>query len=643
MRHGFVKIACGTPSIRVADPLHNKEKILSLIKEAHKAGIHLLALPELTLTGSTCGDLFFQSTLSDVVNECVLDICKAVPKNIVVVFGAPVSVCGKLFNAAVVASGGNVLGIVVKNQPDSRYFATLDGEAEFDFYGLRVKFSSSFLFKCNTMADFVFAVELGDDLFSLNSNAVRLAYSGANLIVNIASFEAYSGRWLGICDAAVSKSSFLKCAYLLASSGDGESTTDYVYTAQNLIVEEGLVLSSHSMKEDSVLSSEIDTQTLCFHRRKDSEFRRSGAFSGAFNGAYCGAFSSAFNGKPAPSIGFDLEIGETTLTRNVLRDPFLPEDTKKKNAECEKILTLQALGLKKRIVHTNSKKVFIGISGGLDSTLALLVAVRAFDMLSMDRRGIICVTMPCFGTSDNTKNNAIKLTNSLGCTLKEINISDAVTQHFDDIGQDRNLYNTAFENAQARERTQVLMDLSNKEGGFVVGTGDLSELALGWATYNGDHMSMYSVNGSVPKTVIREIVRFRASQTENVLLKDTLNAILDTPVSPELLPGSQNTEEILGSYELHDFFVYNILCNGYSPSKTFRLAKYAFSGYFSDMEIQNALKVFYKRFFSQQFKRSCMPDGPAVTAVTLSPRGGFVMPSDANSAEFLKELEESFI
>ncbi len=624
MRHGFVKISCVTPSIRIANPEYNKEKILSLVKDAEKEGVHLLAMPELVLTGSTCGDMFFQNTLTDAAEECILDICRQVPKNMVLVFGSPVSHSGKLYNAAIVSSGGKILGAVVKNEERSRYFSSLDKSADFDIGGTMITASPAFVFTCKTMSDFSFTVELGDDLFRLNDNAVKLSYGGANLVVGLSSFEAYSGRALGIRDAAASKSAFLKCAYLLCSAGDGESTTDYVFTAQNLIAENGNVLSSHSMKEDCLLISEIDVQSICFQRKKDSDFK--------------------VENEIAPEVrSFDLEMGETTLTRNISRNPFLPEDVKKKKAECEKILTLQALGLKRRIVHTNSKCLILGISGGLDSTLALLVAVRSFDMLHMDRKKIICVTMPCFGTSSNTKNNAVSLVKALGCTLREINISDAVLQHFDDIGQDRNVYNTTYENAQARERTQVLMDLSNMEGGFVLGTGDLSELALGWATYNGDHMSMYSVNASVPKTVIREIVRLRADLTENSLLRDTLNAILDTPVSPELLPGAQNTEEILGSYELHDFFIYNTLCNGWAPSKTLRLAKYAFNGYFSENEIKNALTVFYKRFYSQQFKRSCMPDGPKVTGVSLSPRGAYCLPSDVSALEFQKELNNSFV
>ncbi len=638
MKHGFIKIAAATPRIKVGDPEYNADRIIDLSRRAQAAGVRILALPELCLTGATCGDLFRSSDFLVRTRRCVERIVRSLPEGIVVIFGAPVRSGGSVFNAAIISrgpAGGNgaeIAACVVKNDPGNRWFShaggTMPGERQKEAFfaersvpllGGPAEFSFGF------GSDFSFAVEIGDDLFSVKSGAASCAARGATLVVNLSAIPAYSGMNPGILESAVSKSLMLKCAYLVASAGEGESTTDYVYTAQNVIAENGEILACANMDEDALLVSEIDAEMIAYRRASDPAFRRSS------DGESGGVAEISISG---------ISSGETALTRRFSKNPFLPEDERRRSVECEKILTLQALALKKRIEHTGVRRVVLGLSGGLDSTLALLVAARAFDMLARDRSGILCITMPCFGTSGTTRGNAVSLAGELGCELREINISDSVNRHFQDIGHDESVHNAAYENSQARERTQILMDVANDEGGFVVGTGDLSELALGWATYNGDHMSNYSVNASVPKTVIRSVVREYAKKTEDAALSETLFSILDTPVSPELLPGAQNTEEILGSYELHDFFIYHFVMNGAGPSKLYRIARRTFSGEFSDAEILSALNVFFRRFISQQFKRNCMPDGPKVTEVSLSPRGGWVMPSDASPALFIAELEQ---
>ncbi len=624
MRHGFIKVACATPSVKVADCQNNTERIVSLINRAHEEGVHLLVFPELSITGCTCQDLFFQQTLLDSAKEYSISVAENVPRNMVVVFGAPLQIGVKVYDCAVVASTGKILGIVPKTSCNRRWFSSLNENVTAEIGDVSVSVSDSLVFSCNQMPSFRFSCEIGEDLLRIDSPSSFYVQSGANIIVNLSAFASFVSQETKVEDFAKAQSAKLKCAYILANAGEGESTTDCVYAAQNAVYENGSCLAFQSMNEDTLLITETDLQALEFARRTDSDFD-------------CQTYGDV------SYIGFDIEIGETQLTRNINSNPFVSQDIKTQRAQCSKMFTLQALGLKKRIIHTHSEKAVIGISGGLDSTLALLVAVKTFDMIGLDRSNIICVTMPCFGTSDNTKNNAVTLVKNLGCTLIEINIRESVSQHFRDIGQDETLYDTTYENSQARERTQVLMDIANKENGLVIGTGDLSELALGWATYNGDHMSMYSVNASVPKTVIRLIVRNYAGASENSALRDVLFAVLDTPVSPELVPGTQNTEDLVGPYELHDFFIYHILKSGSSPSKVFRLAKHAFGETYSEDTIMKWLKIFYRRFFSQQFKRSCLPDGPKVTAVSISPRGAFQMPSDACVQEWKKELEQSLI
>lgn len=628
MRHGFIKVAAATPSTRVADCQYNSERILDLISKASEEGVHLLVLPELCVTGYTCQDLFFQQTLIDSAKESALNIASRVPKNMVVVFGCPVEFRGKLHNCAIVASAGQVLGIVPKiNIPnyqefyEQRWFTpALPNEELIDFGDNQVYMSGKLIFTCNQLPLFRLACEVCEDLWVPNPPSVNHAINGATVIANPSASDEYAGKGEYRNSLVEGQSARLICAYIYADCGEGESTTDLVYTGHDLICENGSTIAHHSMNEDQLLISEIDLQKLEHERRIRNTFVTT-------------------NDKEYRYIGFNIEIGDTPLTREIERNPFIPKNITVSDDRCEEILNLQTLALSRRLAHTKSRTAIVGISGGLDSTLALAVAVRSADKLCWDRNSIICVTMPCFGTTEHTKSNAEKLAECYGCRLLTINISDAVNQHFADIGQDPNNYDATYENSQARERTQVLMDLANMYNGIVVGTGDLSELALGWATYNGDHMSNYGINSGVPKTVVRELVSYIAKTTESNELASVLESIVNTPISPELLPGDQQTEDLVGPYELHDFFIYHVLRWGCSPSKVLRLALYVFEPDYSEETIKKWLKVFYRRFFAQQFKRSCLPDGPKIGSVSLSPRGDWKMPSDACVLEWNKELE----
>lgn len=630
MRHGFIKVAAATPSIKVADCAYNADRILSLVKEAHEEGVHLLVLPELCITGYTCGDLFFQQALIESARECAIRVASKVPRNMVVVFGAPVELRGKLHNCAIVASAGKVLGIVPKiNIPnyqefyEQRWFTpALPNEELVEFGDDRVYMGGKLIFTCNQIPYFRLACEVCEDLWVPNPPSVNHAINGATVIANMSASDEVTGKSAYRFNLVQGQSARLVCGYVYADAGEGESTTDLVFVGNNMVCEDGLCLASHSMKPDTLLVTELDLQRLEHERRIRNTFVTT-------------------NDKQYRYIGFDIELGETPLTREVDSHPFVPNDDDEANRRYEEVLTLQALALKQRLTHTGCRSAVIGISGGLDSTLALIATVKAFDMMGLDRSNITCITMPCFGTTAKTRSNAVILSERYGCTVMTIDITAAVLQHFADIGQDPEVYDVTYENSQARERTQVLMDVANKNGGMVIGTGDLSELALGWATYNGDHMSMYAVNASVPKTLVRKLVEYTARTTDDSILSDTLKAILDTPISPELIPGSQITEDFVGPYELHDFFIYNVLRWGSSPSKVYRLAKHAFEGEYSDETILKWLKVFYRRFFSQQFKRSCMPDGPKVGTVTLSPRGDWRMPSDACVRTWQEELEHN--
>ncbi len=630
MRHGFIKVAAATPSIKVADCAYNADRILSLVKEAHEEGVHLLVLPELCITGYTCGDLFFQQALIESARECAIKVASRVPRNMVVVFGAPVELRGKLHNCAIVACAGKVLGIVPKiNIPnyqefyEQRWFTpALPNEESVEFGDDVVYMGGKLIFTCNQIPYFRLACEVCEDLWVPNPPSVNHAINGATVIANMSASDEVTGKSAYRFNLVQGQSARLVCGYVYADAGEGESTTDLVFVGNNMVCEDGLCLASHSMKPDALLVTELDLQRLEHERRIRNTFVTT-------------------NDKQYRYIGFDIELGETSLTRDVDSHPFIPSNDGEANRRYEEVLTLQALALKQRLTHTGCRSAVIGISGGLDSTLALIATVKAFDMMGLDRSNITCITMPCFGTTAKTRSNAVILSERYGCTVMTIDITAAVLQHFADIGQDPEVYDVTYENSQARERTQVLMDVANKNGGMVIGTGDLSELALGWATYNGDHMSMYAVNASVPKTLVRKLVEYTARTTDDSILSDTLKAILDTPISPELIPGSQITEDFVGPYELHDFFIYNVLRWGSSPSKVYRLAKHAFAGEYSDETILKWLKVFYRRFFSQQFKRSCMPDGPKVGTVTLSPRGDWRMPSDACVRTWQEELEHN--
>lgn len=625
MRHGFIKVACATPSVKVADCKFNTDRIISLIENAKEEGVHLLVLPELCVTGSTCQDLFRSQTLLESAKDCISEIALAVPRNMIAVFGAPVSASGRLFSCAVVASDKKILGLIPKTfipSNQSQFSKPLNSETTADFAGTSVPMGTNLTFTCEQMPSFCLACEVGEDYENALSPVEKLALSGATVIACPCAQSQYSGMGLKRLNTVKQKSERLVAGYVLANAGFGESTTDYVFTASNIISENGRVLTRQRMKEDRLLVSELDLQLLEHDRFSNLAFKNN--------------YETNNN-----TIFFSIEMGETSLTRKIDCSPFIPEEIEKQNHRAEEILNLQSLGLEKRILHTNAKTAIIGISGGLDSTLALLATVKAFDRLNMDRSDIICVTMPCFGTTSRTKTNAQILVEELRCTLKTINIANAVSAHFEDIEQDPENYDAAFENSQARERTQVLMDMANQKNGLVVGTGDLSELALGWATYNGDHMSNYAVNSDIPKTLVQNIVRYVADTSDNEVLKNTLYSILETPISPELVPGKQETENIVGPYELHDFFLYYTLRYGFQGSKIYRLAKYAFDGVYDEQTILKWLKTFIRRFFSQQFKRSCMPDGPKVLSIGLSPRGEWAMASDACASQWLEELESS--
>lgn len=702
MKHGFLRVAAATPVIKVADCDYNSERIIELIEQAERLGNKLIVFPELCVTGYTCGDLFLQDTLLNGAMEKVKMIAGSTRgKEIVAIIGFPYAVRGKLYNTAAVLQGGKVLGLVPKmNIPnytefyEGRYFTPGYMEPiSIQFQGEEVYFGSKILFECKDIPDFILGVEICEDLWVPKSPSVEHCIAGATIIANPSASDELTGKDVYRRELVKSQSGKLVCGYLYCDAGEGESTTDVVFAGHNLIAEYGAILAESQVFENGIISSEIDLGKLKSERRRmltyftpDSQAYQVVSYelnnrrnqlsnrrneqnniSNVSNSQYTELNSSSteFNGN---SNDFDrnskeennrtnqqnsdlsewnskgYELPEIELTRYIDPAPFVPSAKADRDKRCKDIINIQAMGLKTRLSHIGGKCVVLGISGGLDSTLALLVAYRAFELLSLDKSGIISVTMPCFGTTDRTYNNAVELSRRLGVTLLEIPIRAAVEQHFKDIGHDRNQHDLTYENSQARERTQVLMDVASKYNGFVVGTGDMSELALGWATYNGDHMSMYGVNASVPKTLVRYLVSYFADTTEDVKLQEVLEDILDTPVSPELLPPrdgeiSQKTEDIVGPYELHDFYLYYILRFGFTPGKVYHLAKIAFVNRYSEEVILKWLKVFYTRFFTQQFKRSCLPDGPKVGSVSVSPRGDLRMPSDASASLWMKELE----
>jgi len=641
MKHGFIKVAAATPVIRVADCEYNAGKIMELIDIAQKQEIKLVVFPELCVTGYTCGDLFLQDTLLRGALESINEITKFTKgKELVVVIGFPYLVKGKLYNTAAVIQNGKVHGLVPKiSIPnytefyEARHFTSgITDPILIKFMGEDIYFGSHILFQCNNMPEFILGVEICEDLWIPQSPSIAHCVAGATIIVNLSASDELTGKDTYRRELVKSQSARLVCGYLYADAGEGESTTDVVFAGHNLIAENGILLAESVTFENGIISTEIDLGKLKSERRRMH--------------TYLGQNTVPYQVIPFSFKDGDYELAQIPLTRFIDPAPFVPSERSDRDKRCKDIINIQAMGLKTRLAHIGGKCAVLGISGGLDSTLALLVTNKAFEMLGLDKKGILAVTMPCFGTTDRTYNNAIALAQCLGVTLKEIPIREAVELHFKDIEQDKNLQDLTFENSQARERTQVLMDIAGKNNGFVVGTGDMSELALGWATYNGDHMSMYGVNSSVPKTLVRYLVSYFADSTEDNKLREVLLDVLDTPVSPELLPPkdgeiSQKTEDIVGPYELHDFFLYYILRFGFEPDKVFRLAKIAFAATsYEDKVILKWLKVFYKRFFSQQFKRSCLPDGPKVGSVSVSPRGDLRMPSDASAALWMKELDK---
>ena len=641
MRDGFVKVAAGTPSIRVADCRYNAESCFTLMREADRQGVRVLVLPELCLTGYTCGDLFLQETLLRGAEEALSTVLEATKHlDMVTALGLPVRFENKLYNCAAVIHKGVILGLVPKTHLpnygefyEARWFAPGPAETrQVTLCGQSVPLGSRQLFFCQDLPELVLGVELCEDLWAVEPPSTRLAALGATLILNLSASDEVVGKADYRRALVTGQSARLVCGYVYADAGEGESTTDLVFTGHNLIAENGALLSERRFASGLTIS-EVDVARLAYERRRMNTYpSRDGREDALLHGLW--------------RTGFSLESATTTLTRYVSPTPFVPEDAADRAERCEEILKVAALGLKKRLEHTHAAAAVVGLSGGLDSTLAVLITAVAMGLLDRPASDIIAVTMPCFGTTDRTKSNAVLLAERLGCTLKTIDISEAVRRHFKDIGQSMSDHDVTFENGQARERTQVLMDVANQCGGLVVGTGDLSELALGWATYNGDHMSMYGVNASIPKTLVRHLVGYvcgdkAESEPE---LSHVLADILDTPVSPELLPAvngqiSQKTEDLVGPYELHDFFLYYAIRWGFPPKKVLRLAEHAFGRTYDRATILRWEKTFYRRFFAQQFKRSCLPDGPKVGSVTLSPRGDWRMPSDAVASLWLDELE----
>ena len=632
MRQGFVKAAAVTPKIKVADTKYNAELILDMMKESTHQGAKIVVFPELCLTGYTCQDLFLQERLLQGAKDALMKLVKESASLDAIFFvGLPFEILGKLYNVAAVFSHGEVLGLVPKSYLpnynefyEARHFvsgAELATEVVLPD-GSCVHADRDLLFVCEQMPKLRIGVELCEDLWTPNPPSISHALAGASVLVNLSASNELTGKDSYRRELVSGQSARLLAAYIYASAGEGESTQDLVFSGHNIIAENGQILAESKRFGHGILYSEIDVERLCAQRRRMTTF--------------------VTEDQTHTEILFSLKIEETKLTRFIDPAPFVPTDRQNREKRCDEILMIQAMGLKKRLEHTGANAV-VGISGGLDSTLALLVTVRAFDLCGRDHKGITAVTMPGFGTTDRTYDNAVKLIQSLGAEFVEVDICQAVNVHFSDIGQDPSVHDVTYENSQARERTQILMDIANKKNALVIGTGDLSELALGWATYNGDHMSMYAVNASVPKTLVRHLVRYYADTCEDKQLSDTLYDVLDTPVSPELLPPedgkiSQKTEDLVGPYELHDFFLYYMLRQGFSPAKIYRLAKIAFAGTYEDAFILKWLKTFCRRFFAQQFKRSCLPDGPKVGSVAVSPRGDLRMPSDACATLWMEEL-----
>ena len=631
MKQGFVKVAAVTPKVKVADTSYNGECIRCLMKETVEKGAKVVVFPELCITGYTCSDLFWQDKLLLQAKEELIEIAKSSKKLDGIFFvGLPLEINGKLYNVAAAISEGKILGIVPKQYLpnynefyEQRHFKSgTELCTEIKIGDDEVTVDCDLIFACEQMPKLKIGVEICEDLWVPNPPSIQHAMDGATIIVNPSASDEITGKSIYRKELVAGQSARLVCGYIYASAGDGESTQDVVYSGHNIIAENGQVLAESERFTNQIVYSEIDVARLEADRRR----------------------MTTFDTQEGNFVSFSLKMKKTKLTRYIDPSPFVPGNKADRDRRCDEILMIQAMGLKKRLEHTGCKSAVIGISGGLDSTLALLVTVRAFDLLGIEHKNIAAVTMPGFGTTDRTYDNAVNLIKCLGAEFIEVDIKNAVNIHFKDIGHDASVHDVTYENGQARERTQILMDLANKKNGMVIGTGDLSELALGWATYNGDHMSMYAVNASVPKTLVRHLVRYYADTCGSELLEKTLLDVLDTPVSPELLPPengqiSQKTEDLVGPYELHDFFLYNMMRLGFEPEKIYRLAKIAFKGTYDDEFILKWIKIFYRRFFAQQFKRSCLPDGPKVGTVAVSPRGDWRMPSDACVRIWMDEID----
>ena len=644
MKDNFIRVAAATPEIKVADVEFNKEQIMACVKNAVECQAKIIVLPELCLTGYTCNDLFLQTPLLEAAKRALAELISySVDKKILMVVGLPYEVRNRLYNVAAMIYEGKLLAMVTKTHLpmysefyETRHFAPGPDGVEWirfpkgDGVWEEIPFGSKILLECDTIPELVVAGEICEDVWAPNPPSISHALAGATVIVNPSASDETTGKSTYRRQLIGGQAARLVCGYIYSNAGEGESTQDLVFSAHNLICENGTVLAESETLAlgHGVIYADMDLERL------RSERRRMGTFD-----------LSAKRQEGYEIVHFSMKKENLKLQRFIDPMPFVPGNQTDRAKRCEEILSIQAMGLKKRLKHTNCHHAVVGLSGGLDSTLALLVIARAFDALGLSREGIEAVTMPCFGTTDRTYQNACTLAKQIGANLTEINLRDAVNQHFKDIGHDPNEKDVTYENGQARERTQVLMDIANQCNGMVVGTGDLSELALGWATYNGDHMSMYGVNASVPKTLVRHLVQYYADTCEDVKLRDVLYDVLNTPVSPELLPPkdgeiAQKTEDIVGPYELHDFFLYHILRFGYHPSKVYRMAVHAFDGTYDKETILKWMKIFYRRFFTQQFKRSCLPDGPKVGSVAVSPRGDLRMPSDASSRLWLLELEQ---
>lgn len=636
MDYGFVRCGAVTPEVRVGDVFFNIEEMKKLIDEGMENKAKVLVFPELAVTGYTCSDLFLQTLLLKESIKGIVELKKyTTGKDMVIIVGFPFEYEGKLYNVAAIMFNGSILGLVPKkNIPnysefyEARHFTKgQENMGDVNIDGEAVPFGTNILFKSKDIENLVIGIEICEDLWVPMPPSIKHTIAGATVIANLSASDEVTGKDEYRKELVKGQSARLVCSYIYSSAGYGESSTDLVFSGHNIIAEDGIIINENNRFINESVYCDIDIDKISYERRRMTTYPPK-------------------NSQGYRIVEFSMKnVRDNELIRFVDKAPFVPSNTLKRSKRCEEIFMIQALGLKKRLAHTNSKTAIIGISGGLDSTLALLVTVKAFDLLNLDHSGIIAVTMPGFGTTDRTYTNAVTLIEKLGCTFKEISIGKAVLEHFKDIGHDKNIHDVTYENSQARQRTLLLMDLANEHNGLVIGTGDMSELALGWATYNGDHMSMYGVNSSVPKTLVRHLVQYYGDTCDDFILKDVLYDVLDTPVSPELLPPdelgtiSQMTEDLVGPYELHDFFLYNILRFGYEPAKVYYLAKNAFVKIYDDETILKWLKVFYRRFFSQQFKRSCLPDGVKVGSVAVSPRGDLRMPSDAVGRIWMNNLE----